>query len=198
MCLCMKQPRISPFTSIRRRRPFMRSLQQTSYHASTSIIASLLILVISLVTGSGNALAAPSNSSNQQQITSNLAAPNNTAVTTYKEDNGHTGNHTTETLLNTTNVKQTTFGKRVTYAVDGQIYAQPLFLPNISIGGVSHNVVYIATEHDSVYAFDADSTGAIAPLWHTSFINPPSVVSPSNADVSCNDMIPENGLSGTP
>jgi len=126
------------------------------------------------------------------------AAPANTAVTSYKEDNTHSGNHATETILNTSNVKQTTFGKRVSYPVDGQVYAQPLFLPNLSIGGAGHNVAFVATEHDSVYAFDADQTTATAPLWRTSFINPPAVVSPSNTDVSCNDMVPENGLSGTP
>ncbi len=125
------------------------------------------------------------------------AAPANTAVTSYKEDNAHSGNHATETILNTSNVKQALFGKRVSYPLDGQVYAQPLFLPNIAIAGSSHNVVFVATEHDSVYAFDADQTSGTA-LWHTSFINPPSIVSPSNNDVSCNDMVPENGLSGTP
>ncbi len=126
------------------------------------------------------------------------AAPANTAVTTYKEDNTRSGNHTTETILNTSNVKQATFGKRVAYPVDGQVYAQPLFLPNVTVGGSTHNVVFVATEHDSVYAFDADQTSAVAPLWRTSFINPPNVVSPSNTDLSCNDTVPEDGLTGTP
>ena len=176
----------------------MRSSPRTSHLAVTCTITTFLVLVSSLIAGTGNAFASSSMSSHVQRTAGNTAAPTNTAVTTYKEDTARTGNHTTETILTTNNVKQSTFGKRVTYAVDGQIYAQPLFLPNITIKGASHNVVYVATEHDSIYAFDADATKAGAPLWHTSFINAPAVVSPSNTDLSCNDMIPEDGLSGTP
>ncbi|MBV9257322.1 MAG: PQQ-binding-like beta-propeller repeat protein, partial [Ktedonobacteraceae bacterium] len=176
----------------------MRSSRRVSHHAITCTIISFLALVISLISGTGNVLASSSLSAGVRQATGNAVAANNTAVTTYKEDTARTGNHSTETILNTNNVKESTFGKRVTYAVDGQIYAQPLFLPNIIVGGTSHNVVYVATEHDSIYAFDADSTRPIAPLWRTSFINPPRVVPPSNVDLSCNDMIPEDGLSGTP
>ena len=174
----------------------MRSSPRTPHLAITSTVTAFLVLIIGLITGTGDAFASSSTSSQVQRTTS--TAPANTAVTTYKEDTARTGNHTTETILNTNNVNQSTFGKHVTYAVDGQIYAQPLFLPNITIQGASHNVVYVATEHDSIYAFDADATKAIAPLWHTSFINAPRVVSPSNTDLTCNDMIPEDGLSGTP
>ena len=127
-----------------------------------------------------------------------VAAPANTAVTTYKENNAHDGNHATETILNTSNVNKATFGKRVTYPVDGQVYAQPLYLPNVTIGGSSHNVAFVATENDSVYAFDADQTSVTDPLWRTNFINPPNVVSPTNTDVSCNDTTPQNGLTETP
>ena len=176
----------------------MRSSPRTSHLAVTCTITTFLVLISSLIAGTGNAFASSSMSSHVQQTASNTAAPTNTAVTTYKEDTARTGNHSTETILNTNNVKQSTFGKRVTYPVDGQIYAQPLFLPNITIQGTKHNVVYVATEHDSIYAFDADATKASAPLWHTSFINAPRVVSPSNTDLSCQDMIPEDGLSGTP
>ena len=176
----------------------MRSSPHMSHLAMACTITTFLVLVISLVAGTGNAFASASTSSAMQQTASNTVAPANTAVTTYKEDTARTGNHVTETILNTGTVKQSTFGKRITYAVDGQIYAQPLFLPGITIKGTTHNVVYVATEHDSIYAFDADATQTEAPLWHTSFINPPGVVSPSNTDLTCNDMIPEDGLSGTP
>ncbi len=175
----------------------MRSSRRTSHLTITCTLTSFIVLLISLIAGTGNALASASMSASTPAATSNIAA-SNTAVTTYKEDDARTGNHSTETILNTNNVNQNTFGKHVTYPVDGQIYAQPLFLPNVTIQGASHNVTYVATEHDSIYAFDADATKAGAPLWHTSFINPPNVVSPSNTDLSCNDMIPEDGLSGTP
>ncbi len=127
-----------------------------------------------------------------------VAAADNTAVTTYKEDNARSGNHATETLLTTSNVNVNQFGKRISYPVDGQVYTQPLYLPNLTVNGSSHNVVFAATEHDSIYAFDADATSAIAPLWHTSFVNPPAVTVPQFTDVSCTDMQPDNGLSGTP
>ena len=81
-----------------------------------------------------------------------------------------TGQYPNETILTTANVNAAQFGKRVSYPVDGQLYAQPLYLPNLSIGGSTHNVVFAATENDSVYAFDADQTSAVAPLWKTSLL----------------------------
>jgi hypothetical protein len=78
-------------------------------------------------------------------------------------------------LLSPANVNPNTFGKLFTQPVDGIIVGQPLYLSNVMISGAgTHNVVYVATQHDSVYAFDADSnTGTNAqPLWQVSFINP--------------------------
>ena len=72
-----------------------------------------------------------------------------------------------ETVLTTSNVKTQTFGKRSTFAVQGYVYAQPLYMPGVTIGGTSHNVVFIATEHDQVYAFDVNSGQQ---LWHTNFL----------------------------
>src|SRR5205823_1891301 len=97
-------------------------------------------------------------------------------VLTYKYDTFRSGQNPNETILNTSNVTSSKFGKRVSYPVDGFVYAQPLYVPNLTINGQSHNVVFVATAHDSVYAFDADQRQATAPLWHASFINPPSVV----------------------
>jgi Malectin domain len=125
------------------------------------------------------------------------AAPANTAVTTLRNDNTHSGQYTNETVLNESNVNQSQFGKRVSYPVDGQLYAQPLYLPNLSIGGGAHNVVFAATENDSVYAFDADATSAVAPLWKTSLL-PSGATAVSNNTVSCNDLQPLIGITGTP
>jgi hypothetical protein len=170
------------------------------HFAAISGLALFFLLSLSLGVTNTSVFAAPraSHLSSSHAQASKAAAATNTAVTTYKEDNSRSGNHTTETTLNTSNVNQSSFGKRVSYPLDGQSYTQPLYLPNLTIGGASHNVVYVTTEHDSVYAFDADQTSATAPLWHVNFLNPPSVVSPSNTDVTCNDMVPEDGLSGTP
>ncbi|GHO42324.1 hypothetical protein [Ktedonospora formicarum] len=119
------------------------------------------------------------------------------AVLTYKGDTYRTGQYTNETILNKSNVNSSQFGKRVTYPVDGQVYAQPLFMPNLTINGDTHNVVIVVTEHDGVYAFDADQTTVTAPLWYTSFLSSGITPVPSS-DVACNDMVPEVGITGTP
>ncbi|HUI40935.1 MAG TPA: hypothetical protein VL523_03095, partial [Terriglobia bacterium] len=90
------------------------------------------------------------------------------------------------------------FGKLFSYPVDGAIYAQPLYVQSVTIPdqGV-HNVVYVATEHDSVYAFDADGK-TTSPLWHVSFIDPPEVTPIPYADTYSADIAPEVGITGTP
>jgi hypothetical protein len=125
------------------------------------------------------------------------AAPANSAVTTLRNDNARTGQYPNETILNTSNVNQTQFGKRVSYPVDGQTYAQPLYLPNLTIGGRAHNVVFAATENDSVYAFDADQTTAVAPLWKTSLLPAGATAVPTSA-TGCNDLQPIIGITSTP
>ena len=83
-----------------------------------------------------------------------------TPVLTQHNNNARTGAYTTETILTPSNVNQSNFGKLFSYPVDGRIYAQPLYVPGVAIQGKgTHNVVYIETEHDSVYAFDADANG---------------------------------------
>jgi len=120
-------------------------------------------------------------------------------VYTYHNDNARTGQYLQESVLTPANVKSAEFGKIASFAVDGYIYAQPLYMPNVEIGGGLRNVVFVATEHDSVYAFDADGASGAAPLWHTSFIDPDTdVTTVSNNDVACNDVVPEIGITSTP
>jgi len=118
-------------------------------------------------------------------------------VTTFHYDNARTGQNIQETVLTPENVNVNQFGKLFTISVDGYVYAQPLYLAGVqNIAGGTHNVLYIATEHDSVFAIDAD-TGAI--LWQTSFINPGSgVTTVSSTDVKCAAIIPEIGITSTP
>jgi len=120
-------------------------------------------------------------------------------VTTQLYNNQRTGVNSNETILTPSNVNPTQFGKLYSQTVDGHVFAQPLYVANVTINGAVHNVVYVATEHDSVYAFDADSnTGSNAlPLWHTSFLSS-SETTVSSADVNCGITGPESGITGTP
>ncbi len=123
------------------------------------------------------------------------------SVTTYHNDNARTGQNLHEWILTPANVNSNEFGRVFVQPVDGYIYAQPLYVPNVSIGGKTHNVVFVATENDSVYAFDADSAAGANknPLWHVSFINPPAVTTvDSYNDAGCGDLVPVIGITGTP
>jgi|HubBroStandDraft_1064217.scaffolds.fasta_scaffold00001_133 hypothetical protein len=123
-------------------------------------------------------------------------------VTTYHNDNLRSGQNLHETVLTPTLVQMNTFGKLFSQPVDGQIYAQPLVLANLFIAGKgTHTVVYVATENDSVFAFDGNSnTGSNAsPLWQVSFINPAlGITTVPSSDLSTNAIFPQVGITGTP
>ena len=109
-------------------------------------------------------------------------------VLTQHNDLSRSGANTLEAILTPANVNSANFGKLFTDNVDGQVYAQPLLVENVSISGGTHNVVFVCTENNSIYAFDAD-TGGIT-YWH---INLGTPYSPT-----CTDLIPVVGITGTP
>ena len=126
-------------------------------------------------------------------------------VLTHHNDIGRTGQNLDETILNTSNVNVATFGKLFWKTVDGEIYAQPLYVPNLTIQGKTRNVVYVATEHNSVYAFDADDPTQVTPLWQVSLGTPvPSqdiciITGDTNpSDCPYLDINPEIGITSTP
>ena len=127
------------------------------------------------------------------------------SVLTQHNDNARTGQNLNETILNTSNVNQANFGKLFWRTVDGFIYAQPLYVPGLMIQGVTHNVVYVATQHNSVFAFDADDPGAAAPLWQVNLGTPVPmediciITGDTNpADCPYFDISPEIGITSTP
>ena len=132
--------------------------------------------------------------------------PAQTPVVTQHNNNARTGAYTTETLLTPGNVNSTTFGKLFSLPVDGRVYAQPLYVPALAIPGKgTHNVLFVATEHDSIYAFDADSYGGstAAPLWKITLLDAAhgaaaGATTVPNGDLSTSDIVPEIGITGTP
>jgi Bacterial Ig-like domain (group 2)/Bacterial Ig domain len=114
-------------------------------------------------------------------------------VVTWHYDNGRSGLNNKETSLSPGNVGAKTFGKLFSYLVDGYAYAEPLLMSNVTIKGASHNVVYVATERDSVYAFDADRFGDGTPLWQVSLLKSGETPITSGATV-----LPNQGITSTP
>jgi hypothetical protein len=113
---------------------------------------------------------------------------------TWKNDNARTGQQQNETTLAPSNVNSSQFGVLFSDSVDGEVFAQPLYLANQTMADGMHNVVYVATEHDSVYAFDADAGGSA--LWKTSLL--PSGATTVPQSLVHSTIFPEIGITGTP
>ena len=134
------------------------------------------------------------------------------SVLTQHYDISRSGANLSETILTPANVNSQSFGKLFSYAVDGYVYAQPLYVPGLTMAtgtpqaGTIHNVVFVATEHDSVYAFDADtnsSAGNAAPLWHASLLDAAHGAARGarpmlSSDNRTKDIVPFIGITGTP
>ena len=118
-----------------------------------------------------------------------------TGYFTWKNNNQRTGLQSSETILTPANVNAAQFEKKFSNPIDGFAYAQPLYVSGVNIAGAKHNVVFVATEHATVFGFDADSAGP--PLWKTSFLGPgiTTVQTASNPHIPVH---PEVGITATP
>jgi len=147
---------------------------------------STFLVVVSNAAGSMTSTGA------KLSVVSGTVMTRGTDVTTYKNDLSRSGQNLSESALTPTTVTSSNFGLLRMLPVDGRVDAQPLYLSQLSAAGGSFNAVFVATEHDSVYAFDSDS-GAV--LWHVSLLA--AGESPSN-DHGCNQVSPEIGVTSTP
>lgn len=118
--------------------------------------------------------------------------PGTANVPTWHMDNARTGLNNNETLLTPANVTTPGFGKLFSYLVDGYLYAQPLYVSNLTIRGAAHNVVFAATENETVYAFDADNFGNGSPLWQVSLLQA------GEAPLPGGNPLPWQALTSTP
>jgi hypothetical protein len=128
---------------------------------------------------------------------------------TWRYDNTHEGQNTQETALTPANVNVNSFGKLFSLGVDSTVYAQPLYAPGLKMGdGQLHNVIFVATENDSIYAFDADSNGGsdAAPIWkitlldtaHGAGAGATAVPADPQGIAPQGDIGPTIGITGTP
>ncbi|MDR5748322.1 pyrrolo-quinoline quinone [Caballeronia sp. LZ029] len=156
--------------------------------------AALIAAIIAACSGGDSGGSATSAAASRAASSvANASSPGNAMdVVTWHNDIARTGQQLAETTLTLANVNQNTFGKLAFYSVDGAVDAQPLFLASVPIAGATHNVVYVATENASVYAFDADSG---ATLWKVSTLG--NGEKPSD-DHNCHQITPTIGVTATP
>jgi hypothetical protein len=170
--------------------PSATSVSYTTPVTTTADSGELLRVVVS--NSAGNV------TSNSATLTVNPGTTNSSVdVITYHNDNGRTGQNLNETVLTPANVKTATFGKKGEFSVDGKVDAQPLYLSQVTLGGQKKNVLYVATEHGSVYAFDADSINGTTStfLWKTSTLGSGET---SSDNRGCSQVSPEIGITATP
>ncbi len=133
------------------------------------------------------------------RISAEISVQPPVSVLTQHNDVGRTGANLSETILNTSNVSAAQFGKVFSRAVDGQIYAQPLYVPNLNIPGKGlFDVVYVATMHNSVYAFDATDPDDTVPFWHAQLGPSAPLPSPDIGPNPYTDISVEVGTLSTP
>jgi chitodextrinase len=141
-------------------------------------------------------ITATSNADNTQSASATIGVTDLTGVATYHNNLSRDGTNPKEYALTTSNVNSTSFGKLFSCAIDAEAYAQPLWVPNLAIGGGTHNVIFVATQNDSVYAFDADAKPCVQ-YWKKSFLSA-GVTAVPFGDTGTDDIINVVGITGTP
>jgi chitodextrinase len=154
--------------------------------------------------GGTHTIAAKSKADITKNATASVAVTDLAGVFTYHNDNSRAGVNQKEFGLTTSTVNTATFGKLFSCAVDSAVYAQPLWIPNLTFGAAKHNVILVATERNTVYAFDADASPCLT-LWQKNLIDTAhggaageTPVPGSQVGNGLGDLAPEVGITGTP
>jgi hypothetical protein len=153
--------------------------------------------------GGTHTITATGKADTSMKASASIAVTDLAGVFTYHNNLARDGTNPREFALTASSVTTATFGKRFSCAVDGAVYAQPLWVPSLSINGGKHNALLVATAHDSVYAFDADLSPCVT-LWHANLLMSDhgagsGETSVPNGDVGgSTDITPEIGITGTP
>ncbi|MGZ6185320.1 MAG: pyrrolo-quinoline quinone [Candidatus Binataceae bacterium] len=170
--------------------------RQQAITPGSSLIAAVLaiagLVLVGMVLAAAPLAAAP--------VAAAAPTPTLVNVLTFHNDNLRSGHNRHETILKVSNVTAKSFGKLFSYPVDGYLYAEPLYVSQLPIPGQgTRNVVFVASEHDSVYAFDADGAAPTL-LWQKSFIDPANGITTVDTvnDIRCGNLVPEIGVTGTP
>jgi len=146
--------------------------------------------------GGTHTLTVVATNNSSYSATAAIAVTNLQGILTYQNDLARSGQNPTEYALTPAAVSGSSFGKLWSCPLDGTAYAQPLYVPSLAIGGGTHNVLFVATMHDSLYAFDADNPNCVT-YWHVSLLNS-GETSSSSANAGCPDVLGEYGINGTP
>ena len=154
--------------------------------------------------GGSHTVTATSLALSSASASASVAVTDLPGVLAYHNNLSRDGSNLQEYALTGSAVNTSTFGKLFSCAVDGALYAQPLWMPGLSIGGGIHNVVFVATEHDSLYAFDADASPCVN-YWHANLLDPLHGGTANETPIIWNDVghcggdiYPEIGVTGTP
>jgi hypothetical protein len=164
----------------------------TSWSTADQSVATINSSGIATGIASGSTAVMASYLTFTADATAVVSASVGTSVPLWHFDTQRSGLNSSESFLTTSNVNTSTFGKLFSYLVDGYVYGQPLLVSDLTVNGSTHNVLLVATENDSVYAFDADTYGTGAPLWQVSLLQS------GETPLTNSPILPFTGITSTP
>jgi hypothetical protein len=165
-----------------------------TWSSTDTFVASVSSAGLATGSGAGSTTVTATLNTVSGNVTATVTVPAASAVSvpTWHYDNNRSGHNSSEASLSPASVGSQTFGKLFSYLLDGYAYGEPLLISGVTINGATHNVLYVATENDSVYAFDADTYGSGAPLWQVSLLQT------GESPLTNGPIQPVDGVTSTP